>query len=331
MEIASRRREQEVWQACDDLWAQNGNLSALTGESIRSQLVNLGKSRGSPNEIYRYRKSWAQSRGIEGQARSEELSDPISRAVRMVHDQLKTESDTKITEIKEEFQQALQEKDRIIERLNENNKQLVHEYGLLQTRLNEEKRLLSDLEKQVLAEREVRSALEHELSLVKRSFSEAKEANSLLLAELKHAHESELTRNHDSFLAREKTLKEDLEKSLNTQKEQGFMFSEQLTNERMERYNIQAALTNAQENIKHLDMKLADLNARLLSEKERASKTMAEAQRLSKERDLLEASLSHEQSVARNALLKLKNIERELLKKNILIARFRAVRALGAD
>ncbi len=27
MEVAFRRREQEVWQACDDLWALHGDLS----------------------------------------------------------------------------------------------------------------------------------------------------------------------------------------------------------------------------------------------------------------------------------------------------------------
>ena len=58
------RRENEVWQACDDLWAVNNSTEALKGDRIRDQLVQLGYKKGSPNEIYKYRSSWKESRGI---------------------------------------------------------------------------------------------------------------------------------------------------------------------------------------------------------------------------------------------------------------------------
>lgn len=98
-----RRREQEVWQACDDLWALSGNLSDLTGDAIRERLLLLGKSKGSPNEIYKYRKSWEENRQIQRNTNNAEISDPISRAVKLVHEQLQVESQEKIDSIKEDF------------------------------------------------------------------------------------------------------------------------------------------------------------------------------------------------------------------------------------
>ena len=74
MEMAIRRREQEVWQACDDLWALFGDFGSLTGDAIRDRLVALGKSRGSPNEIYRYRKTWELSRKVKKTRRCIRLS-----------------------------------------------------------------------------------------------------------------------------------------------------------------------------------------------------------------------------------------------------------------
>ena len=90
MEIATRRREQEVWQACDDLWALHGEMFALTGDAIRDRLVHLGKNRGSPNELYRYRKTWIVSRRVNTKAEISDESelDPISRAVKLVHEHI---------------------------------------------------------------------------------------------------------------------------------------------------------------------------------------------------------------------------------------------------
>ena len=105
MELALRRREQEVWQACDDLWALHGDLKQLTGDAIRDRLLGLGKSRGSPNEIYKYRKSWSLSRRIDNNSATEpfEDNDPISRAVRMVHEKLLDEAEEKVETLQNNY------------------------------------------------------------------------------------------------------------------------------------------------------------------------------------------------------------------------------------
>jgi len=101
------RREMEIWAACDGLWAQAGSLSNITGDAIREEVLRLGYKKGSPNEIYRYRKTWMDARQInasEGDAHQAAAGlDPISRAVQMVHEQLKRDSDDVMAALQTEF------------------------------------------------------------------------------------------------------------------------------------------------------------------------------------------------------------------------------------
>src|SRR5688572_927231 len=105
------RRESEVWQACDDLWAKSASGRTLTGDNIRDQLLKLGYKRGSPNEIYRYRTSWKESRGVSEQGEATEndtqASDPISRAVSMVYDQMRTQTSEALDKLTEDYETKL--------------------------------------------------------------------------------------------------------------------------------------------------------------------------------------------------------------------------------
>ena len=98
MDTPRTRRENEVWQACDDLWALNANLEALKGDEIRDRLLKLGYKKGSPNEIYKYRQTWKESRGVSEKALIEagQQTDPISRAVSLVYEQIQQETQQKI-------------------------------------------------------------------------------------------------------------------------------------------------------------------------------------------------------------------------------------------
>jgi len=55
------RREGEVWDACDELL---GEGSKLTLDFIQNKLQTLSFDRGSPNYIYRYRKTWLEKNGL---------------------------------------------------------------------------------------------------------------------------------------------------------------------------------------------------------------------------------------------------------------------------
>jgi hypothetical protein len=103
------RREMEIWSACDGLWAQSGILSAITGDAIREEVLRLGYKKGSPNEIYRYRKTWIDARQVaqlDDESETIAVPDPISRAVQMVHEQLKKESDEVLAALQAEFDES---------------------------------------------------------------------------------------------------------------------------------------------------------------------------------------------------------------------------------
>jgi len=55
------RREGEVWDACDELL---GEEKKITLDTIQDKLEELGFDRGSPNYIYKYRKTWLDHKGM---------------------------------------------------------------------------------------------------------------------------------------------------------------------------------------------------------------------------------------------------------------------------
>src|SRR5687768_14714668 len=106
MQAPHTRREAEVWQACEDLFASGLAFHQLTGETIQEKLLELGYKRGSPRETYRYRATWKEARGINAMIHPHTnalaLNDPISRAVSLVREEIQAEAEQKIRVIQEE-------------------------------------------------------------------------------------------------------------------------------------------------------------------------------------------------------------------------------------
>lgn len=106
MNTPQTRRENEVWQACDELWALHASFKSLTGDGIRERLQALGYKKGSPNEVYKYRRTWQQSRGVKNELEFHgdeiENNDPISRAVSLVYEQLHAQSQSELSKLGEE-------------------------------------------------------------------------------------------------------------------------------------------------------------------------------------------------------------------------------------
>lgn len=99
MRLPRTRREKEIWHACETLWQQPPELRKLTGDAIQAQLLALNYKKGSPNEVYRYRKTWQETRGMPdnvGDAATalaaSTLPDPINRAVSLVRDEIFSEA-----------------------------------------------------------------------------------------------------------------------------------------------------------------------------------------------------------------------------------------------
>ncbi|MEI6789578.1 MAG: DNA-binding protein [Myxococcaceae bacterium] len=207
MDAPKTRRENEVWQACDDLWALNASLEGLKGDSIRDQLVKLGYKKGSPNEIYKYRTSWKESRGISEKslAQTVEVADPISRAVSLVYEQIKNEAQQKITAIQCDSTAQL-------EALTKQNQELVVGLENLQ-----EKHEALHIEAE---------GLEISLELLRKNLTEEQQQNKafkirqegleLLLSELKGTYTAQINK---------------LEKQL---KEQGHLLSDEINKAKLE-------------------------------------------------------------------------------------------------
>lgn len=226
------RREREVWQACDDLWAQSPSSRHLTGDNIRDRLVQLGYKRGSPNEIYRYRSSWKQSRGIsdtQDEAETESrVSDPISRAVSLVYEQMRSQTSETIDKLTEDYETrlkaALIEEDRL---RNELAKQANENAGLTE-HLGQIQKRLSELEQQLLQERREGAVLNERLKGAKEQLEMAGVEHRALIMELKSFHEREvdLWRSQNAELQR--AMVEQKKEFRAEAERQGALFSEEL-------------------------------------------------------------------------------------------------------
>lgn len=117
--IPKSRREREVWEACDELWEElqeeGLSISELTGERLKSKLVDLGYKRGNQGQIYQYRNSWQLSRGIGEsedlilEERNAFLSEKVQKAVDLLFKEIQAEADAKIIRSKDELEVKLKE------------------------------------------------------------------------------------------------------------------------------------------------------------------------------------------------------------------------------
>lgn len=241
MEVATRRREQEVWQACDDLWALHGDLKTLTGDAIRDHLLSLGKSRGSPNEIYKYKKSWLNSRKPSqngGTGYDEDENDPITRAVRLVHEKLQFDTSEQIEALKVQYEQKLQEKEQEKEGVREDLTKVIDEYSKLQhdhTRIAKE---LSEKKIELEAEIAIRIATDNELSSERKKNQLLTQSYDQSLKELKAAHESHLASLKQLYEEEQVSFNRRLQLLEQEKKELGHEFSENLNELRLKEYNL---------------------------------------------------------------------------------------------
>jgi len=241
MEIATRRREQEVWQACDDLWALHGDLKTLTGDAIRDRLVTLGKSRGSPNEIYKYRRSWGESRGVSAESGPQLIrdeDDPITRAVRLVHEKLQQETREEIESIHKEYEAKLLEKDNNLAQQKADLALMMEEFSKAQNECTRLQKALSENSLELEAEIAVRQALERELLGLKKDHQQALFLHNQILAETKNAHLESLAVIKEMTDKERASLLARVEKLESEKKELGHQFSEQLNEIRTREYNL---------------------------------------------------------------------------------------------
>jgi len=142
--VPKTRREKEIWQACDLLWEEQGDFKFLTGDAIAEKLLDLEYKKGSPNERYKYRLTWKETRGIQTQLEHENqaaaLSDPLQRAVIALRKDIKheivSEYEPKVIQLKKECEDKKIELERTLEilnRLRTDYEKLEQEYATLKS------------------------------------------------------------------------------------------------------------------------------------------------------------------------------------------------------
>jgi len=315
MEIATRRREQEVWQACDDLWALHGDTKFLTGDAIRERLLSLGKSRGSPNEIYRYRKSWSESRAIEKNSniQNPQEQDPISRAVRIVHEKLLSEADEKIEHIKSDYESQLSTCQQELEKKQTDLAQVINELGHTQIELAKNQKELAEIQKILNAEIEVRKAQDRELVHVKNS-------HERILVELKAAYQEAHEKLINIFKTQEQEFKTRIDNLESEKKILGIEFSEKLTEIKTSNYNQALLVKNLQQELDKNYQDLEEKNQVLQQQATKIKAILEEYNNLTKQFDILEISHARVQKEHLQAL-------RKITQSEVTIARLRATQA----
>lgn len=123
------RREKEIWEACDVIYTELQEANKITGDLIFSQLVRLGYKKGSPNEVYRYRKTWREEHGFEVPNTKFDQSgefDHDSASLRMVLSQqaaqyrdIKSTFDTILSQITETYQENIKQLEKQVSELKE--------------------------------------------------------------------------------------------------------------------------------------------------------------------------------------------------------------------
>jgi chromosome segregation ATPase len=329
MEIATRRREQEVWQACDDLWSMHGDMRNLTGDAIKERLLSLGKSRGSPNEIYKYRKTWVKSRGLvnnQGSFGEKEDCDPITRAVRLVHEQLRNETADKIENLQNGFQEQLTKKDIEITKIKKDLDDLMAEYNRVQREFDTARKEGQKLNECLRAEIDIRKASEKELMQNQALQKKENQAHQVLIDEIKSLHKDEiallLARHNES----ETQAKMQIDHMLEEKKQLGFEFSERLNEIRMSLYN-------SEQINKQLKKTIAEQVSQLNSFEEKIVIKIKQEKIIKKENmDLKEnlAKISIELKILnenrQEVILENKRLLIEIKKAQLTIARLRAYR-----
>jgi chromosome segregation ATPase len=225
MRQPSTRREKEIWQVCDALWAEFGDFKFLTGDVIAEQLLELGYKKGSPNERYKYRSTWKETRGVKTEleqvSQPATFSDPIQRAVFSVQQGLQAEAQAEfkpqlelLKNQLEAEQQQLQQARQYLSKIENEALQLREELSPLKTAYRDlEQQHSQTVQQQALAWERERGA--------EKLLEENRRSHELQIEDLKQAHQRTIDLFQKQFneaLARQQAEMQQLKEILESQR-----------------------------------------------------------------------------------------------------------------
>lgn len=209
------RKEQEVWQACDDLLAMGKSVKEVTGEAIGIRLRELGYKAGSSTQRYQYRDTWMVARGISREAievvESTQSSDPLTRSVAIFREglerELRHEYDKKIQDLDELLAQQFAQTGHWQAQYESMNQQYQME--------SQEKKNLADqymhLQTDFTALQDEKIKLNVQLNMLEKRLSDNDENYKTTLSALMDSHERQM-----SFLQENLTNQIQVEKEIAT-------------------------------------------------------------------------------------------------------------------
>lgn len=322
MEVATRRREQEVWQACDDLWALHGDIKIITGDEIRERLIALGKSRGSPNEIYKYRKTWQKSRGINANDMVDAISDdPITRAARLVHEQLKSEADRHIETLTADFNDRLAHKDEEVKKARGSLESVMVEFSSIEQKLKAVTLENASLQQQIAAEIDIRAATEREVSKQREMLEREKQSGDRRALELKSIFDGELNK----YQAREQNLLDRINNMLEEAKQAGYQYSEHLIALKTELKNQEILMQRSEQRSALKDETIAKLTNEIETLTEHTQRLREERAGLLSEIAAKNHELALRDRERQDLLIDQRKLRLAIRRSEISLARLRAI------
>ena len=316
------RKENEVWEACDDLIASGMNVRQLTGEVISIRLRELGYKAGNPNYRYKYRDTWMQARGLsrEETVLQVEKHDTIDRAAAIFRKQIEEG-------IKAEYEKKYELLNALLREAEgkwENSEKTLHEM------LEEKNRSDQMVEKLLNEKTELNAKIKHtnDAILVQQERLRGMEVELTTTRSDANRHQAAIKKEHDervAFLesqwAESKTQHKDtvgiLKQELAKQNEQAKKEAEQFRTQirELEKLSYQKDVLNAklkEENHRHeLMLKRVEKELLQLREEFKSSQEKYHAEKL-----MLQESLAQEQRQVSILKGELKQAEHQVEQKS---------------
>jgi len=248
MKKPKTRREWEIWQACDQLVAEGTLGYKVTGDAIREHLLEQGLSKGSPNEIYKYRKSWREARGVLDEDFSQNepqqliLNDPLSRAVEAVRHEIRLEAEREIQQIKDDT----------TEQINKAQKALLERELELKTTLDKHQELVSEnfrlkstnstLQNELQDKKQQNLSLEQQLTFLEAARNTQERQASQLLSELKSSHAQTFENLNNNLLTLEARYQKEVHEYKELLESQRHKYIVELDNLKIDKMNLDVKL-----------------------------------------------------------------------------------------
>ena len=315
MRLPQTRREKEIWHACETLWQQPPHLRKLTGDAIQAQLLALNYKKGSPNEVYRYRKTWQETRGVPSVTEQindntetlspPKLPDPINRAVSLVRDEIFSEAQQTIQKMTEDFnaeRTLYEEKIKAVQALLEDTQQHNQQLHLEQQRLEGVSHDQKAQNHSLLAE--IETLKQQNLNLEKQA-SKHQHQYALALEKIEQG-EKQLTLLADASVKELESLKKTL---LDQQEKMVKQLEQQHTAQIVQYREAQSALRDLMEAQRHQWMQQLD------AEKTAHKKLQVEHLRISQllERANVELTAMQEKHIQYETLIEIQQLQNNLL------------------